>query len=80
MIRLFLYKARQQERSIVDLCEYLAVRRFVQKELIRTIFLIWDITIIILANYHPILKFDETKVGAEHGLHGFGIDVIDIVG
>ena len=38
MMRLFLRKARQQNRSIVSLCEDFGDRRLVQKELIRTIF------------------------------------------
>ena len=38
MMRLFLCKARQQNRSIVSLCEDFGDRRLVQKELIRTIF------------------------------------------
>ena len=37
MIRLFLCKARRQNRSIVNLCEDFDDRRLVQKELIRTI-------------------------------------------
>ena len=38
MIRLFLCEAMRQNRSIVSLCEDFGVSRFVQKELIRTIF------------------------------------------
>ena len=38
MIELFLCKPREQKRSIVDLCEHFAIRRFVQKEPSRTIF------------------------------------------
>ena len=37
MIELFLCKAREQKRSIVGLGEHFAIRRFVQKEPIRTI-------------------------------------------
>ena len=39
MMRLFLCEARERKRSIVCLCEHSALRRFVQKELIRTILL-----------------------------------------
>ena len=38
MMRLFLCEARRPMRSIVSLCEQSGYRRFVQKELIRTIF------------------------------------------
>ena len=38
MIRLFLCETRERKRSIVCLCEHSALRRFVQKELIRIIF------------------------------------------
>ena len=39
MMRLFLCAARRPMRSIVSLCEQSGYRRFVQKEVIRTIFL-----------------------------------------
>ena len=39
-MRLFLCEARRQNRSIVNLCEDFGDRRLVQKELIRTIFLL----------------------------------------
>ena len=39
MIELFLCKSRRQIRSIVELCEEFGVRRLVQKESIRTIFI-----------------------------------------
>ena len=38
MIEEILCEARERKRSIVCLCEHSALRRFVQKELIRTIF------------------------------------------
>ena len=43
MMRLFLCEAKWKKRSIVDLCEHLAIRRFVQKELIRTILIVFSI-------------------------------------
>ena len=44
-MRLFLCEARERKRSILGVCEHFAIRRFVQKELIRTIFLQSGITI-----------------------------------
>ena len=38
-MRLFMCEARRRKRSIVSLCEHFGDRSFVQKELIRTIFL-----------------------------------------
>ena len=35
MMRLFLCEARERKRSILGVCEHFAIRRFVQKELIR---------------------------------------------
>ena len=39
MIEMFSCKAREQKRSIANLCEHFAIRILVQKEPIRTIFI-----------------------------------------
>ena len=36
MMRLFLCKAREQKRSLLGVNEHFAIRRLVQKELVRT--------------------------------------------
>ena len=68
-IELFLCKAREQMQSILGVCEHFAIRRFVQKEPIRTILLHYSLEERFLGRAdHKILQVEWLEVGHILGL------------